>query len=65
MDDTDAINAALSKGRNMSKMATTQPAIVYLPPGAYLVSKTLQMAFYTFIHGYEHPADPAHSGPRL
>ena len=48
-DDTIAINAALSHGRNMSAMLTTQPAIVYIPPGKYVVSSTLQMAFYTFI----------------
>ena len=32
-------------------MLTTQPAIVYFPPGKYVVTATLQMAFYTFIHG--------------
>ena len=50
-DDSIAINRALSHGRNMSAMLTTQPAVVYLPPGTYQVSTTLQMAFYTFIVG--------------
>ena len=50
-DDSDAINRALSQGRDLKAKLTTQPAVVYLPPGTYLVSKTLQMAFYTFIHG--------------
>ena len=50
-DDTAAINRALSQGRNLMAKLTTQPAIVYLPPGTYVVSKTLQMAFYTFIQG--------------
>eukprot|EP01052_Picozoa_sp_SAG31_P000370 SAG31_NODE_11_length_38734_cov_21.263854_20_plen_123_part_00 len=50
-DDTDAINRALSEGRDVAAKLTTQPAVVYLPPGKYAVSKTLQMAFYTFIHG--------------
>lgn len=51
VDDSNAINRALSHGRNMSAMLTTQPAVVYLPPGTYRVSVTLQMAFYTFIVG--------------
>ena len=50
-DDTAAINTALSQGRDMVAMLTTQPAVVYLPPGTYVVSKGLKMAFYTFIHG--------------
>jgi hypothetical protein len=50
-DDTDAINRALSLGRNMEAKLTTQPAIVYLPPGTYVVSATLQLAFYTFVQG--------------
>ena len=50
-DDTAAINTALSQGRDMVAMLTTQPAVVNLPPGTYVVSKGLKMAFYTFIHG--------------
>ena len=50
-DDTVAINRALSQDRDMAATLTTQPAVVYLPPGTYAVSKGLQLAFYTFIHG--------------
>jgi hypothetical protein len=32
-DDTAAINRALSQGRDMVARLTTQPAVVYLPPG--------------------------------
>ena len=50
-DDTAAINRALSQGRDIIATLVSQPAVVYLPPGTYAVSKTLQMAFDTFIHG--------------
>jgi hypothetical protein len=50
-DDTDAINRALSQGRDMFAYSVSNPAVVYLPPGTYAVSKTLQMAFDTYIHG--------------
>ena len=50
-DDTAAINRALSQGRDMAATMVSQPAVVYLPPGTYAVSKTLQMSFDSFIHG--------------
>ncbi|KAH7374494.1 glucan 1,3-beta-glucosidase [Plectosphaerella cucumerina] len=54
-DDTDAINAALAEGpdRCLSNCdsRTSTPAIVYFPPGEYLVSRPLVPPYYTHMVG--------------
>lgn len=49
-DDTAAINAAIQTGRT-SQFTTKDPAVVYLPPGTYLVSSTITLWFYTHLVG--------------
>ena len=49
-DDTVAINAAITDGNrcgNGCDSSTTTPAIVYFPPGTYLVSKPIIQYYYT------------------
>jgi hypothetical protein len=49
-DDTVAINAAVSDGNRCGfqcDSTTTTPAIVYFPPGTYLVSKPIIQYYYT------------------
>ncbi|KAI1376727.1 glycoside hydrolase family 55 protein [Hypoxylon crocopeplum] len=50
-DDTDAINKAVQDGANRCIMhcdsRTTAPALVYFPPGVYLVSKPIIQTYYT------------------
>lgn len=49
-DDTDAINNATFDSRGCiypCDSATTTPAIVYFPPGTYMVSRPLVMTYYT------------------
>lgn len=50
-DDSDAIIEALTSGRSAKPFTTLHPTLVYLPPGRYLVSKTLPLYFYTHIVG--------------
>ncbi|KAL6909089.1 glucan 1,3-beta-glucosidase GLUC78 precursor [Trichoderma evansii] len=53
-DDTAAINAALSDGNRCGKgcdSSTTTPAIVYFPPGTYIVSTPIQLWYYTHLIG--------------
>lgn len=53
-DDTAAINQAISSGGRCGKgcdSSTTTPAIVYFPPGTYVVSKPIQQYYYTQIVG--------------
>ncbi|KAJ5131227.1 uncharacterized protein N7515_007266 [Penicillium bovifimosum] len=53
-DDTAAINKAISSGGRCGKgcdSSTTTPAIVYFPPGTYVVSKPIQQYYYTQIVG--------------
>ncbi|PHH90998.1 hypothetical protein CDD83_2019 [Cordyceps sp. RAO-2017] len=53
-DDTEAINKAISSGNRCGQgcnSSTTTPALVYLPPGEYLVSSTIIQYFYTQIVG--------------
>jgi glucan 1,3-beta-glucosidase len=54
-DDTDAINAALAEGPNRCLNScdsrTSTPAIVYFPPGEYLVSRPLVPPYYTHMVG--------------
>jgi hypothetical protein len=49
-DDTVAINTAISDGNRCGQgcdSSTTVPALVYFPPGTYLVSKPLVQLYYT------------------
>lgn len=49
-DDTDAINKAISDGSRCGQgcdSSTTVPALVYFPPGTYVVSKPLVQLYYT------------------
>lgn len=49
-DDTVAINAAITDGNRCGEgcdSSTTTPAIVYFPPGTYLVSKPIIQYYYT------------------
>ncbi|KAJ5872831.1 uncharacterized protein N7529_005184 [Penicillium soppii] len=53
-DDTAAINKAISSGGRCGKgcdSSTTTPAIVYFPPGTYVVSKPIVQYYYTQIVG--------------
>ena len=49
-DDTAAILAALTVGRQ-PVYTTTTPTAVYFPPGTYIVSASIPIYFYTFISG--------------
>jgi glucan 1,3-beta-glucosidase len=49
-DDTAAINAAVAEGNRCGQgcdSSTTTPAIVYFPPGTYVVSKPIVQYYYT------------------
>ena len=53
-DDTAAINKAISSGGRCGKgcdSSTTTPALVYFPPGTYVVSKPIIQFYYTQIVG--------------
>ncbi|KAK7408407.1 hypothetical protein QQX98_009447 [Neonectria punicea] len=53
-DDTEAINAAMSDGNRCGKgcdSTTVTPALIYFPPGTYVVSKPLLPYYYTHIVG--------------
>ncbi|KAL4787440.1 pectate lyase superfamily protein-domain-containing protein [Aspergillus varians] len=53
-DDTAAINKAISSGERCGKgcdSSTTKPAVVYFPPGTYLVSKPIVQYYYTQMIG--------------
>ncbi|PTB75695.1 glycoside hydrolase family 55 protein [Trichoderma longibrachiatum ATCC 18648] len=53
-DDTAAINAAISAGNrcgNGCDSQTTTPAIVYFPPGTYMVSSPILLYYYTHLIG--------------
>lgn len=50
IDDTDAINRAISDGNRCGAncgSSTTTPAVVYFPPGTYLVSSPIIQYFDT------------------
>ncbi|KAI9775833.1 MAG: hypothetical protein M1835_005679 [Candelina submexicana] len=49
-DDTEALNNAISIGSRCAEScnsSTTTPALVYFPPGTYLVSKPINQLYYT------------------
>ena len=49
-DDTAAINSAISDGNRCGEgcdSSTVTPALIYFPPGTYLVSKPLIQYYYT------------------
>lgn len=53
-DDTAAINAAISAGNRCGQgcdSSTTTPALVYFPPGTYMVSKPIIQYYYTQLIG--------------
>ncbi|KAF2469872.1 pectin lyase-like protein [Lindgomyces ingoldianus] len=53
-DDTTAINKAISDGNRCGQgcdSSTTTPAIVYFPPGTYVVSEPLLQYYYTSMVG--------------
>ncbi|KAL2156618.1 hypothetical protein VTH82DRAFT_1363 [Thermothelomyces myriococcoides] len=53
-DDTDAINQAISDGNRCGEgcsSQTTTPALVYFPPGTYVVSKPIIPYYYTQLVG--------------
>jgi glucan 1,3-beta-glucosidase len=53
-DDTEAINYAISVGSRCGKgcdSATVSPALVYFPPGEYLVSKPIIQLYNTQLVG--------------
>ncbi|KAJ2893222.1 Glucan 1,3-beta-glucosidase [Zalerion maritima] len=54
-DDTDAIKLAMTDGNRCAPFecagGTTTPAVVYFPPGTYMISSTITDYFYTQIIG--------------
>lgn len=54
-DDTAAINAAISSGNRCGGYAcvgsTTTPAIVYFPPGTYVITAPIVNFYYTQVIG--------------
>lgn len=54
-DDTAAINRAISDGNRASpesrRTSSTTPAIVYFPPGTYMVSKSIIDYYFTQLIG--------------
>ncbi|KAJ3215160.1 hypothetical protein HDU81_001482, partial [Chytriomyces hyalinus] len=53
-DDTVAINKAIAEGKRCGlgcDSTTSTPAIIYFPPGTYLVSAPLIQYYYTFMIG--------------
>lgn len=54
-DDTAAINAVISAGNRCGGPgcvgSTTTPAIIYFPPGTYIISKSIVSFYYTQIIG--------------
>jgi glucan 1,3-beta-glucosidase len=49
-DDTTAILAALTTGRQ-PVYQVSNPTAVYFPPGTYLISASIPLYFYTFLSG--------------
>ena len=53
-DDTDAINRAISEGGRCGQgcpSSTTTPAMIFFPPGQYVVSKPIIQFYYTQLVG--------------
>lgn len=54
-DDSAAINRAISDGQRCGQGcagSTTEPALIYFPPGTYIVSKVLTLYYYTMLIGH-------------
>ncbi|KAK0742730.1 pectate lyase superfamily protein-domain-containing protein [Schizothecium vesticola] len=54
-DDTAAIRKAISDGDRCGQGcagSTTEPALVYFPPGTYIVSDVLYLYYYTMLIGH-------------
>ncbi|KAH8815884.1 pectate lyase superfamily protein-domain-containing protein [Xylogone sp. PMI_703] len=53
-DDTDAINSAITDGNRCGQgcdSSTVTPALVYFPPGTYVISKPIVQLYYTQLVG--------------
>ena len=53
-NDTDALNRAINDGTRCGlgcESQSTKPAIIYFPPGTYMISRPLIMFYYTQIVG--------------
>lgn len=52
-DDTASIQNALSSGtgRTFTSSTTVSPVVLYFPPGTYMISKTIQIPYYTQMLG--------------
>jgi glucan 1,3-beta-glucosidase len=48
-DDTQAIRTALTQGRPAWQDSTRSPAVVFFPPGTYLITDTLPSYMCVFI----------------
>ncbi|KAM0277231.1 hypothetical protein ACHAQH_005952 [Verticillium albo-atrum] len=67
-DDTDAINQAMSSGSRCffgCDSSTTTPALVYFPPGTYLVSRPLIPMYYTHMVGDIHNPPTLRAAPNF
>ncbi|EEY16441.1 glucan 1,3-beta-glucosidase [Verticillium alfalfae VaMs.102] len=67
-DDTDAINTAMSSGNRCffgCDSSTTTPALVYFPPGTYLVSRPLIPMYYTHMVGDIHNPPTLRAAPNF
>lgn len=52
-DDTSSIQNALSSGtgRTFTGSTTVSPVVLYFPPGTYMISKSIQIPYYTQMIG--------------
>lgn len=54
-DDSDAINLAISDGQRCGQGcagSTTEPALIYFPPGTYIVTEIIYLYYYTMLIGH-------------
>ncbi len=50
-DSSDAFNRAIADGNRTANTVTTRPAYIYVEPGTYLISASIQMLVSTFLVG--------------